>query len=322
MNDPGPSTPRRGPSWRATLGFVLGLVLLIAAVVVVARSGPGLGQAARAVAGAPLWVVGAVLLAPVLSWLASAGTLWALTRRFGTVGLGEMNALVASAWLLNYLPLKPGLVGRLAYHKRVNGIRVKDSARVLVESLLIAIPCAGVMLVIGLALRGTAALPAAQVGFVAAPAVVLALACVVVPPGRRFGWLLLAVLLRYLDMLVWVGRYAAVFAAVGMPLGLPECVVVASVSQMALLIPIAGNGLGVREWAVGLTAGAAGGAVEPALAADLVSRAAEIALCVPIGLLGARAVAGRFKRTARATDSCARPADRAETSVNPPPDAP
>lgn len=298
MTAPAPTPPVRTPLRRA-LGFALGLTLVGAAVFAVARSSTDLTDAYERVRHAPVWVLAFLLLVPAMSWAATSGALWALTRRFGEVAPAEMGALVGSAWLLNYLPFKPGLVGRLAYHKRVNRIPVKHSVRVLVDSVILTITSSGFVLLLALLLREVAMPLGWQVAVVFAPAAGLAVACVLRPPGARHGWLLLAALFRYLDVLTWIARYAAVFNALDDPIGLPEAVLVASASQLAIAVPLTGNGLGVREWAVGLTIGATGGGVRLALAADLINRAAELLVAIPIGLLGARWVARRHARRTR-----------------------
>ncbi len=304
---PARSTPGPAPKprVRAVVGFAVSLGLIAAALFAVWTSRSQIEQALSAVWPVPWWLAVVLLVVPALSWLASSGALWALTRRFGEVSASEMVALVGSAWLLNYLPLKPGLVGRLAYHKRVNGITIRSSARVLVESVAMTAIAGGVVLLIGLGAQAGLISQRVEITLVLIPLVLLAAACFVRPPGARGGWLILAMLFRYVDMLVWIGRYWAIFHALDRPIGLDECVLIASASQLAIIVPITGNGLGVREWAVGLTAAAVGGDLEIALAADLVNRAAEVLVAIPIGLLGARAVATRYRahRAARIANS-------------------
>ncbi|GJM19927.1 MAG: hypothetical protein DHS20C14_21400 [Phycisphaeraceae bacterium] len=309
---------------RAGIGFALALVLIGAAVYAVVSSRAQIVEAFDRIWPAPAWLVVTLLVVPAMSWLASAGALWSLTRRFGRVAPGEMTALVGSSWLLNYLPLKPGLVGRLAYHKRVNGIPIRKSARVLVESVGLTAIAGALVLAIGLATRAWPVHVGIEIALVTAPAVLLGAACLIRPPGASGGWLLLAMLFRYLDMLVWIARYWAIFYALDRPIGLDECVLIASASQLSVIVPITGNGLGVREWAVGLTAAAVGGDLQIALAADLVNRVAEILVAVPIGLLSARLVARRYARREHARsgaepNTCAPIADMPEEDSNPPP---
>src|SRR5690606_6920191 len=162
-------------------------------------------------------------------------------------GLGEMHALIASAWLLNYLPLRPGLVGRIGYHRAVNGIPVKHSVRVLAESVVLGGLAIAVLLAVALAARGLAPLPALLLA--AAPAALALAAALPLARAGPLAWRFAAAWgLKYADMLAWAARYAVVFALLGAPIDAPSAVLIAAVSQLALLVPFTGNGLGLREW--------------------------------------------------------------------------
>lgn len=292
-----------GPSsrMRRTVGFVIGVLLFAAAIVAVITSRTALGQAFAALEHADwrLVVLGFVL--PLANWHLISVSFWILTQRFGKVGLGEMHALIGSAWLLNYLPLRPGMFGRIAYHKRVNGIRVKDSVRVLVTSVSLTIVSnVSVCAIAWAAFRAPALLSWI---IVAAPGVVvgavgLVLAARATWPLAGAAGLTLALAVRYLDILAWVARYAVVFALMGYPLTLAEATLVTAVSQAALLIPFVGNGLGVREWGIGLAVPIVASESPRALglAADLVNRAIEVVIAAPVGLI---ASAWLYRRTGR-----------------------
>ena len=106
-------------------------------------------------------------------------------------------------------------------------------------------------------------------------------------------------------MLVWVARYAVVFAIIGAPLSTIEAVAIAIVSQIALLIPISGNGLGLREWAIGITAGflpafAHETATATGLTGDLANRGFEVGVALA---LGTPALIWLSRRLARRTDN-------------------
>jgi hypothetical protein len=142
-----------------------------------------------------------------------------------------------------------------------------------------------------------------QAIFLAAPTLLVGVAAAGARAAGRHWWRELAAMsLRSLDMLAWVGRYAIAFHLVGRPLSLDHVVAITAVCQVAMIVPVTGNGLGLREWAVGLTLAAvsAPGAREQAaaigLAADLVNRAAETLLAVPVGLLCSYALARAVRR--------------------------
>jgi hypothetical protein len=193
--------------------------------------------------------------------------------------------------------MRPGLLGRVAYHRAVNRIAVTDSAKAVAGNVGSGFVSMAGALLVPLAARLAPGddLPWAVTFFV--PPAVLVAGSLAAGAARRpllRSWAY-ASLLRYLDLLVWALRYFTVFTIMGRELHPVEAVVIATVSQAASLIPIVGNGLGIREWAVGLTAAAMpawmlGGAAmerEIGLAADLVNRAAEVAAAVPVGLLSA-----------------------------------
>ena len=275
-----PRPAGRGRTWRRVAGFTVGVALFAAAIWAIASNRGEIDSALESARRAPWWVVAAVIVLPVINWLLVGTSFAVLQNRYGRVGLGEMLALIGSAWLLNYLPFKPGMFGRLAYHKHVNGIRYADSARVLVASVSLTAGSIGVLLVIALLVRMSP--PALGWLWCVPVPVLLGIAALVLASRGPWGWrLALAGLLRYLDTMVWIGRYAAAFAMVGSPLDFQTALFVAAVSQIALLIPLAGNGLGIREWGV-----RAASAVQIGLLADVINRAAEVAVALPIGLAG------------------------------------
>lgn len=296
----------RNPT-RAIAGFVVGAALLAAAVWAAYSQEHTLLEGLRAAREARWWLVGLALGLPLVNLLVVSVGFWLLNNRHGRVRLDEMIALIASAWLFNFLPMRPGMFGRIAYHKRYNGIPLKASARVLIESLVLGAAGLAWLVVV------TLTLGAASVTFAWAwiSAAALPVAAGLVAWGiLRHGTARMyagAFAMKYADMLLWAVRYWAVFAMIGRPIGPREAVAVAVVSQVALLVPLAGNGLGLREWAVGLLTAALpawfalddGDAAGTGLTADLVNRAAEIAVAVPVGLLASGAVAAYARRHGR-----------------------
>lgn len=308
MNE-SPASRRR---LRPIIGFAIGIVLLIAAGWAVSTQQAALEQAQRSVQEASLWLIAAALILPLLNWLIISGSFWIMMRRFGHVAFSEMIWLIGASWLLNYLPLRAGMVGRVAYHKAVNGIAIADSLRVTVYGLIFAAISILVLLAAAVLLAGRGSL-FVWIAALVTPVILAAGATVVATArGSSSWWLPAAFGLRYIDTLIWVLRYAVVFALVGSPIDLGAAVAISVVSQIAILIPLVGNGLGLREWAVGLTAAAlppaligAGGDVATAigLAADLANRAAELLLAVPIGLTATWLLTRRSTRRRRITDT-------------------
>lgn len=326
--EPAHASPPRGRRLRGLVLYAVGAALLGAAVWTVARQGDSIQTAWESARGASPAVVVLLLALPLVNCFISVLVFWTLTNRYGRVGLGEMSALIASAWLLNNLPMRPGLVGRVAYHKAVNGIRVADSVRVLISAAGCTAAAAGVALVMAMFAAWLGAGGAWLAALAAAPLLVGVAAGAAIRAwagGAQVDlpWRLAAAAgLRYIDVLVWAVRYWLVFRLVGSPVGPAGAAVIAAASQGAMLVPVQ---LGVREWMVGVAASilppglwsrgaeegaaasaasmnAAGIGVAPGLLADLVNRAAEIVVALPVGIAAGAWLAGRQRGAGRGSE--------------------
>ncbi|MEO1129139.1 MAG: hypothetical protein AAFX05_05440 [Planctomycetota bacterium] len=279
------------------VAYVVAIVLLALAVVTIIRSGDGAALPSLSVHLPALAILaGLTLVTALLSGVAFR----ILTVRYGHVSWLEMIALVNTAWLLNFLPLRPGLFGRVAYHKAVHGIGVRDSVRVLLWAYTLSLAGAAVVLVLGIA---GASMPWLDRWLpVIAGVLVLSIAALAVwarhvrPQPDPEVWRAIAVLgIRCVELHLWAARYFICFELVGHPVTWSAALIFAAVSTVASLVPLSGNGLGVREWAVGglawLLPGvlAAGTAVTlgVGLEADLINRAVEVLVAVPLGLASA-----------------------------------
>lgn len=272
------------------LGLILALGLLAAAIGAVWAQRDVVSRATDHLREAPPWLLAAVFLLPLVSWLTTSITFWLLSKRYAPVPASDMTALIGAAWLLNHLPLRPGMVGRVAYHKAYHGMAVADAVRVMVSAMILTAASLGALVIVAAALPLVDA-PGAQYLALATPTLLCLLAAIashaVAPRFSREIW---ALFFRALDMLSWTARYVIVFRLLGEPVSLERVVAVTAVGQVAMLVPITGSGVGIREWAVGLTltALAAAGSREEAaaigLTADLINRAAETLLAVPVGL--------------------------------------
>ncbi len=300
---PGQNAPRR---WRGVVMFTVGAALVVAAVLSVASQGAGLTGVIDALRATPRSLVALLLALPFLNWLCSAASFHVLTNRYGKVGVVEMGAVIASAWLLNYLPMRPGLLGRVAYHKKFNDIPIAASVQVLALSIGLSGVVIIVMITLLPLLGGQAAThvasPATQTWITLTIPALLGVAATLwlharSAPSWRF---ISAAVFKFADLLVWTLRYWVCFAVVGVEISPTQAAGIAAVTQLVLLIPLAGNGLGLREWAVGLVASSlptwfAGAAAAPTrvegLSADLVNRAAELFAALLVGLWGTMVVA-------------------------------
>jgi len=283
-------------------GIALGTALLIAALLVVARQRDSVFAALSSVDRDEIgWLVlMAVLITAHIS--ASATTFSILTVKYGRVPWRDMQLMIASAALLNYLPLRPGLVGRIAYQKAAYGLSAKDSVRIVAESLVLS----------GLA-AAWIAMSAVVAWATPAPfPIVASLAPAVAVFGLRTAarrWCL-AGLVRWVEILLWAARYLLAFRVLGIDLSFNAAQVVGCSSLFANLVPFVSNGLGLREWTVGLLApalssDAAAITLELSMTAELINRAMELVVVAIVGGLAMSWLVGR-RRPVVTKDGAAR----------------
>lgn len=300
MNEAAPARVDR-PRWRRyarRVGFALGLALLVAAIVVVVREQETFRAALAALRRPAPGALALLFVGVVGNLLGSVLFLTLLLRRYGHVGLREMTAVVSAATLLNYLPLRPGLFGRLAYHKTVNDIDVRDGVRTIIQQVVVS----GIVAVtlIGL-MRAVTWFDVRAEPVLAVALATPALAGLVLArlKAEAAGVFAAAGAIRGVEFLVWGWRYQAAFALLGHDLALAPAVTLAALAALASLVPFVSNGIGLREWAVGLaTPVLASMTLEVGMTAELVNRAAELVVVVPAGVVGLWWVA-RQRRTAQ-----------------------
>lgn len=269
------------------VGWLVGVALLAAAVWAVRRAGVSFEMIAGTIRAAPPLHLVALLALPLVNVVLTVAGVQALTRPRVRVSMGEMTALIGSSWLFNYLPLSPGLVGRVAYLRGVHGLPLATSARIIVESIVCGWLGGALVLLDQLIAPRVGGLP---VFGITLPLVLAGLMLSRWSRGTLASAYAVCVALKYLDTVAWAVRYLLIFDLLGHPLSVPQAAAIALVAQASMLIPGIGNGLGLREWMVGVL-----GAALPAfiategfsrgtgLAADLVNRAAELAVALPFG---------------------------------------
>ncbi len=261
-----------------------GVVLTCAAIVVAAR-----GVDWSALSAAEPWQI-AVLLAAVAGNLLITGLIfWVITLSYDAtprVPARVMFWLIAASALLNYLPLRPGLLGRSAYLKMKYNLPIAQSVMIL--GIVLALG-AGVLLGAGALVLFTpdAWLPiAAGVAAVAATAIVWAVAPLVLRRPIVAGWSWAP--LRLVDLAFATLRLWVAFAVIGHAVGVGDAVVLAAAGMLIAMAGLTPNGLGLREWAIAILAGLLGGAdateaAAIAAAAALVDRAAEVVVVAIVG---------------------------------------
>ena len=300
----------RGPlRW---LFYVLGFVLLGACVwlaVAGARTAEGPSGWERLSEADPAhvaWMLALVAAALVLNgWV-----FWVMVKPFEgdrPVGLGDMIALIGATSILNYLPMRAGLVGRAAYLKRHHEIGYRTSA------VMMLVVAGGTVYVFAALVGATlwrlrfdplwwaAVLGAMVIGAAVAP--VLLRWKLRWTPGLKdvpAGWFerarltatlgaLALLLARMLDVFLLAGRLYLAARIFGTPLEWPAALVMASGGMFITLATPLPNGLGLRESIYGLFAAVGvGGEALPSgsmgVAIGLIDRAVEAAAFITFGL--------------------------------------
>jgi len=284
--------PRASSSLRL-LGLALGAAMLVLAIIFIAQQREAI-EAAWASIRRPAPIPLIVLPLAVLANIVLSGVLFhLLLNRFGRVGWLEMQAVIATATLVNFIPLRPGLPGRLLYHRAVNQIPLMQSGRTVIEAAAISIGVGAYLAIAALAsIRWQVNLWYPSI----APLPVLAVLLLL--PGMRL-WAL-AVAVRYVEVIVWAVRYGCAFALIGSPIGAESALALACVSIVATMVPLFSNGLGLREWAIGLVAPLLTAyTLELGLIAELVNRAAELIIIAIAGMCGMAYLARRTNGTNR-----------------------
>ncbi len=281
--------PARRRSVLRIAGLFVGLALFAVAIYFAMREREEFAKALEALRDPPPAAVALVLCSILVGALLTSLLFHILMRRFARIPFWEMAAIIAASTVANYLPLKPGFVGRVAYHRVRHGIRATHTLRTILEAIALSGTVASLFLLSLFALRTLA-----QHGFtlgghplegewaLLAPSV-LGLG-VFVP---RLRTLAQALLVRQGELALWTLRYWAVFRLVGAPIELETAIVLGSVSVIATLVPGISNGLGVREIVIGILApwiSQDSVSTPQAVVAELVHRAAELVVMVPAGL--------------------------------------
>jgi len=288
----------RTRGWLRWVGLAIGTACLAGAIVVAMREHAALMAALDALRAARPPAVALLLLGFVVAIPLTAALFLILIRRFARVGFGEMLALIAATSLANMLPLKPGLIGRVAWHRVHHGVRAADTLRTVVEAILLSALVAALMLAAVPLLRALGA-PVALA--LLAPALPTVLG--ILPRARGFA---AALLVRQCEFAVSVGRYAIALELVGAVtsnsvsgldgVAIETAIVLSCASAVATLVPFVSNGLGLREWTTALILPALdAGTFAAGVSAELVLRAAELLVTVPAGLVGGAWLARRAR---------------------------
>jgi len=311
------------------VGFALGLAL-IAWCLHRAFSGDGGRETWERISAAPAWAIWGLALSSLASLAVNGLMFWFLVRPVRPIGVVEMQGINLVASVLNYLPLplRVGLLARIAYHWRVNRMSALEIGALLGAAILVTMVVAG-----GLS-AGVVAFPFTGAG-IALGASIAALAIGVLlirrvarweflvrrtrnaerifADGRAFGG---GVAMRTVDAIAWSIRMACAVAVLGLPLTIAESAILGLVAVAASMNPL--GRFGFREATVAWLAGFlfAGrmepGELEQAFARlAIVESAAEGAITVPLGAIALPWFLARMRKAPRRDES---PTDLTTTS--------
>ncbi len=309
MHENQPQPASRWRTVRRAIGYALGAGLLIACIIIAVRQGDWSALMQSDVRIVLLLLLG-VALSVLITGVVFAFVTWAFTPT-GPVTFVEMQALIAGSALLNYLPFRPGLLGRAAYLRRRHGISYRKSGLILL--VVLGISAAVYVVELAIYLWWPEGL-GWSIGHIALFAVTVLVSILLArstprrPLGLRRilgGSLPFLVALRMLDVWATAGRLVCAFAVLNHSLPFREAVILATCGMFITLVGITPNGLGLREWLYGAIAasGFFGGDVEGGLQlglqAALVDRAAEALVIVPTGLGSLWYLKKKMKRAVR-----------------------
>jgi len=260
------------------IAMLVGLLLLAGAIVLVINQHERLAPALQAMSRPDPGTI-LILIASMLVGLLLTGLQFQLLMSRHRIPAIEMQGLIAASALLNFLPLKAGLLGRIAYHQVRHNIHPMETAKVMILARISG------LVIIGLT-AGCLFLQNWSEG----PLWAWALVPVLIP-----GWLVmprttrtagLVMILKYMDLVLMAIRYRCAFQMMDQPVGFEICLALAAIGMLAGAIPFLSGGLGLREWVVGWLATilvTLPAALEIGILADLINRATELVVLLPVG---------------------------------------
>lgn len=306
-------TKRRMFSWRRlsiqAFGFILGAGLIAWLLWYAARD-PTVWERLR---HADPRLVAALLACSAASLVLNGLIFWISVQPIRKLGAGELQWVNVLAALMNYAPVRLGIFVRLAWHLRVDRMRLREIAAwfgSVTYSILVPL---GAAIVASLATGGIGwpflglAVVLIVIGGVAAPAVARrpfvsnrcgGLERVVTDPRALWG----AMGLRSLELCLWAMRMLLTVRILGMDLSPAQSVMLALAGLAVTLNPL--GRLGFREATVAFVAARmVGGDSEDLLVRSsqlaVLESAGEFAVTLPAGLLAIFMLAKRWRQTTR-----------------------
>ena len=271
------------------IGWIVSVVLLCAAIFTIWNRWGDISKAIDSIERPNRGVLVSLVVLMVLSQGFVSESFRQLLNRDGIaksgcdpIEKGEMFWLVMVSGMLNWLPMRAGLIGRTVYHSKVNGIPAPKSLQVLFESVATIVCVSGVALFMVICSN---LFRVDIIYFVCAP-ILLFFVFITRKPSRPW---LLAISYRYVDVLLFAARYWLIFDLMSYEITPQTAILLAGAGSIASLLPLPTGGLGGREWIIGFIASwvtVFPAAIALGLVADLINRVIELTVVIPFGLLG------------------------------------
>ncbi|NOG52942.1 MAG: hypothetical protein HND57_01200 [Planctomycetes bacterium] len=294
MSSPSSDSPKRLTPARVTvqiIGFAIGLAVLIWCINNARRSG-NLEVLNSAGWRDVLPLIGCTCI----SFIANGAIFWALIRPVQSLGLIDLQLVNCVVNLLNYAPVRLGLITRLAYHRRVDGLSYLMLVAWYAAFALLYFVMLGCLIAASV-LRpqfdviwcgiffGLLIIAGAAVWYVSQHHLITSR---LRGADRLLAYpmtMALAMGLRLIDVAAYVGRLHYSFELLETKISLHDTITLALISMVGNLSPV--GALGIREGAVAyfgptLTSPDLADQVNAAI---LIDRAAEAVVFVPLGLI-------------------------------------
>ncbi|MAF82471.1 MAG: hypothetical protein QGH93_08630 [Gammaproteobacteria bacterium] len=255
------------------------------------------------------WLTAGLFATVTFSGVIVPGVLfWLATRPFVSgrpLSLASMQALAAGGGLLNYTPFKAGMIGRITYLKIFHGVGYKAAA--LTHAVIAAVFCSTCLItllvtiwhgsfdivwwVISLLGLGIVAGVGTPILRIAIPSDMAVDSRLRDSTGAAAAYLAACLTVQLIGLYVTAIRWWLVFHILDRPIALADAWVAAIIHMVSIMAGPA-NGIGLREWLIGI-GGQLGGLssglemdMRISMSAALIDRAVEAIVLIVLGLLG------------------------------------
>lgn len=296
------------------LGFAIGIVLVAWCVKTALEGGE---EGWRRVREADPMLLFAMIATSVGSQLANGALFWTTVRPVRKERFWVLQGVNFTSGLLNYAPVRIGMLSRFVYHMRV------DRMKFLFLVGWFAIVSVAMVAVMGAALGATLLRPRLDLvwmlAFVAPLAAFVGLApfFATLPLVTRFtrggermlasrGWLTAGLALRAIDLAMWTARIALAAEILGLELGGGDLLIIAVAALVVAMNPL--GRIGFREAAVSVLAGylatpTDGQSLDATFSQlAIIESVAEAAAVIPCGLVAAAWWFRAIRRTPAAAE--------------------